>query len=49
VFGVGGVGGGFACGDTASGITFAVTKNRLSDFSSADKVSQIVTDALRER
>ncbi|HYR49962.1 MAG TPA: serine hydrolase domain-containing protein [Candidatus Eisenbacteria bacterium] len=50
VFGVGGAGGSFACGDTATGIAFAVTKNRLtSDFSAATQLSQLVTDALRER
>jgi CubicO group peptidase (beta-lactamase class C family) len=49
VFGVGGAGGSFACGDTASGITFAVTKNRLtSDFKAASQLSQLVTDALRK-
>ena len=47
-FGIGGVGGGFAYGDTASGIAFALTKNRLSDFRAAAQLSQIVTDALRE-
>src|SRR6266576_3513701 len=47
VFGVGGAGGSFACGDTASGIAFAVTKNRLtSDFSTASKLGQLVTDEL---
>jgi len=47
-FGVGGVGGGFACGDTASGIAFAVTKNRISqDFNTATELSQIVKTALR--
>jgi len=47
-FGVGGVGGGFACGDTASGIAFAVTKNRISqDFNTATELSQIVKKALR--
>jgi CubicO group peptidase (beta-lactamase class C family) len=50
VFGVGGAGGSFACGDTATGIAFAVTKNRLtSDFSAATQLNQMVTDALRER
>ncbi|HYR50946.1 MAG TPA: serine hydrolase, partial [Candidatus Eisenbacteria bacterium] len=50
VFGVGGAGGSFACGDTATGIAFAVTKNRLTaDFSAATQLSQLVTDALRER
>lgn len=47
VFGVGGAGGSFACADTASGVTFAVTKNRLtSDFKAASQLSQLVTDAL---
>jgi len=47
-FGVGGVGGGFACGDTASGIAFAVTKNRISqDFNTATELGQIVKKALR--
>jgi len=50
VFGVGGSGGSFACGDTATGIAFAVTKNRLtSDFGAATQLSQLVTDALRAR
>ena len=50
VFGVGGAGGSFACGDTATGIAFAVTKNRLtSDFSAATQLSQLITAALRER
>jgi CubicO group peptidase (beta-lactamase class C family) len=49
VFGVGGAGGSFACGDTANGIAFAVTKNRLtSDFSAATQLSQLVTDELRQ-
>jgi hypothetical protein len=44
---VGGVGGSFACGDTATGIAFAVTKNRLTqDFSTAAELSQIVKKAL---
>ncbi|HEX9342986.1 MAG TPA: serine hydrolase, partial [Actinomycetota bacterium] len=47
VFGVGGVGGSFAFGDTASGIAFAVTKNRLTpDFTAATQLSQLVTSAL---
>jgi CubicO group peptidase (beta-lactamase class C family) len=49
VFGVGGAGGTFACADTASRTTFAVTKNRLtSDFNTASQVSQLVTDELRK-
>jgi CubicO group peptidase (beta-lactamase class C family) len=50
VFGIGGVGGSFACGDTATGIAFAVTKNRLTmDFSAATQLSQIVTEAVAAR
>ena len=44
---IGGVGGSFACGDTATGIAFAVTKNRLTpDFNAAAELSQIVKKAL---
>jgi CubicO group peptidase (beta-lactamase class C family) len=47
VFGVGGAGGSFACGNTATGVAFAITKNRLtSDFKAASQLSQLVTDAL---
>jgi CubicO group peptidase (beta-lactamase class C family) len=47
-FGVGGAGGSFAYGDTATGIAFAMTKNRLTpDFSAVAHVSQLVTDSLR--
>ena len=50
VFGIGGVGGSFACGDTATGIAFAVTKNRLTqDFNAAAEVGQLVGRAQRER
>jgi hypothetical protein len=50
VFGVGGAGGSFACGDTATGVAFAVTKNRLtSDFNAATQLNRLVTEALRER
>jgi CubicO group peptidase (beta-lactamase class C family) len=50
VFGVGGSGGSFACGDTATGIAFAVTKNRLTnDFTAAKELSEIVSNALRQR
>ena len=46
-FGVGGAGGSFAYGDTATGIACAVTKNRLTpDFSSATQIVGIVTEAL---
>jgi CubicO group peptidase (beta-lactamase class C family) len=43
-FGMGGAGGSFACGDTATGIAVAVTKNRLTnDFSAATRLIGIVT------
>ena len=43
-FGMGGAGGSFAYGDTASGLAFAVTKNRLTaDFSAATQLIQIVS------
>jgi CubicO group peptidase (beta-lactamase class C family) len=46
VFGLGGVGGSFACGDTASGLAWAVTKNRVSsDFSTANQLGQLITGA----
>ncbi len=46
-FGVGGVGGSFAFGDTASGIAFALTKNLLTqDFNAAAQISRLVTEAL---
>ena len=49
VLGVGGVGGSFAYADAATGISFALTKNRLSsDFSAAERVSEIVTKALAD-
>jgi len=45
-FGLGGVGGSFAFGDTATGTAFAVTKNRVSsDFTTATRLSQLVVDA----
>jgi CubicO group peptidase (beta-lactamase class C family) len=50
VFGVGGYGGSFACGDTGSGMTFAVTKNRLTqDFSAATELSNMVYAAIPAR
>jgi CubicO group peptidase (beta-lactamase class C family) len=50
VFGIGGVGGSFACGDTSTGIAFALTKNRLTqDFNAAAELGQLVADGLRER
>ena len=49
VFGWGGVGGSFAYADTASGVAFALTKNRLTpDFGAAERVAGIVTNALAE-
>ena len=46
-FGVGGAGGSFAYGDTATGIAFALTKNLLTlDFNAAIQLSQLVTAAL---
>lgn len=43
-FGMGGAGGSFAYGDTASGIAFAVTKNRLTaDFSAVTELIGIIT------
>jgi CubicO group peptidase (beta-lactamase class C family) len=45
-FGVGGAGGSFAYGDTATGIAFALTKNRLTnDFTAATQIIQLVTGA----
>ena len=47
-FGMGGVGGSYAYADTATGIAFALTKNRLaSDFSAAMQLVGIVTEAAR--
>ena len=46
-FGVGGVGGSFAFGDAATGIAFALTKNRLTqDFNASTQIARLVTDAL---
>jgi CubicO group peptidase (beta-lactamase class C family) len=46
VFGLGGVGGSFACGDTASGLAWAVTKNRISnDFSTSTQLDQLIAGA----
>jgi CubicO group peptidase (beta-lactamase class C family) len=43
-FGVGGVGGSFAFGDTASGLAFGLAKNRVSnDFATATRLTQLVT------
>lgn len=46
VFGFGGAGGSYACGNTATGTAFAVTKNRLAaDFSTAAQIDEIVARA----
>ncbi|CAA9459405.1 MAG: hypothetical protein AVDCRST_MAG37-3525 [uncultured Rubrobacteraceae bacterium] len=48
-FGFWGAGGSIAYADTATGISFALTKNRLSsDFGAAERVSEIITKALAE-
>ena len=45
-FGVGGVGGSFAFGDSASGTAFGLTKNRVSsDFATATRLVQLVIGA----
>jgi CubicO group peptidase (beta-lactamase class C family) len=47
VFGVGGVGGSNAYADVASGVTFALTKNRLApSFETAGRVAAVVTEAI---
>jgi CubicO group peptidase (beta-lactamase class C family) len=49
VIGMGGVGGSYACADTATGVAWALTKNRLTaDFSAAERISGIVTKAVAE-
>jgi CubicO group peptidase (beta-lactamase class C family) len=49
VFGMGGVGGSYAYADTASGVAFALTKNRLTpDFGAAEQLAGIVTKAVTE-
>jgi len=46
-FGVGGVGGSFAFFNTATGIAFALTKNRLTqDFNAAAEVARLVVETL---
>jgi len=48
-FGIGGAGGSFAYGDAATGIGFALTKNRLGlDFDTAPQIIQIVQNALAQ-
>ncbi|TYB50112.1 beta-lactamase family protein [Nonomuraea sp. PA05] len=47
VFGWAGSGGSYACADTATGVAFAITKNRLApDFSTAQRVGDVVAEAL---
>ena len=49
VFGMGGVGGSYAYADTATGVAFAVTKNRLTaDFGAAEQLAGIVTKAVAD-
>ncbi len=49
VFGMGGVGGSYACADTATGVAFALTKNRLTaDFGAAQQIGRIVAKAIAE-
>ena len=49
VFGVGGVGGSHAYADTATGTTFALTKNRLvPSFDTAEQIAGVVTRAVAE-
>jgi CubicO group peptidase (beta-lactamase class C family) len=49
VIAMGGVGGSYAYADTATGVAFALTKNRLTaDFSAAERISGIVTEAVAE-
>jgi len=49
VFGIGGVGGSFAYADTATGVAFALTKNRLTaDFGAVEQVAGIVNETVDE-
>jgi CubicO group peptidase (beta-lactamase class C family) len=49
VFGMGGVGGSYACADTATGVAWALTKNRLTpDFGAAEQIAGIVAKAVAE-
>jgi CubicO group peptidase (beta-lactamase class C family) len=48
-FGWGGVGGSYAYADTATGVTFALTKNRLTpSFDAAEQIAGIVTKAVAD-
>ena len=45
--GIGGVGGAFAFGDTATGVCCAITKNRLAmDFNTSAQIAQLVTSSV---
>lgn len=47
VIGMGGVGGSYAYADTATGVAFSLTKNRLTaDFSAAERISRVVTEGV---
>jgi CubicO group peptidase (beta-lactamase class C family) len=49
VLGVGGVGGSYACADTETGVSWALTKNRLTaDFGAAEQIGRIVAGAVEE-
>ncbi len=48
VFGMGGAGGSNAYADTATGVAFALTKNRLTPDFAAEQVAGIVTKAVAE-
>jgi len=49
VFGHGGAGGGYAYADTATGVAFALMKNRLApDFGAAEQVSGIVANIVAD-
>jgi CubicO group peptidase (beta-lactamase class C family) len=47
-FGIGGVGGRYAYADTATGIAFALTKNRLTADFGGERVDEIVTKGVAE-
>lgn len=50
IFGVGGVGGSHAYADTATGVTFALTKSRLApSFETAERVAAVVEQAMALR
>ncbi len=50
MFGMGGAGGSYAYADTATGVAFALTKNRLiADMSAAEQLAALVTEAVAGR